>query len=123
MASGGKYPMGNVLLSLAILMAGASTGKVLLIFKHMGLSASSERTFFLHQKNFLFPVVISYWERYQEKLISQIKALKNVEWSGEGRFDSMGHSVKFGAYTMFCNTLLKVVHFEIFQVRTILLVI
>lgn len=123
MALGGKFPMGNVLLSLAILMAGASTGKVLLIFKHMGLSASSERTFFFHQKNFLFPVVISYWERYQEKLISQIKALKNVEWSGEGRFDSMGHSVKFGAYTMFCNTLLKVVHFEILQVRSISLII
>lgn len=31
-------------------------------------------------------------------------------------FDSMGHSAKFGAYTMFCNTLLKVIHFEILQV-------
>ena len=84
--------MGNVLLSLAILMAGASISKVLLIFKHMGLSAYSARTFFFHQKNFLFPVVISYWERYQEKLISQVKALKNIEWSGDGRFDSMGQS-------------------------------
>jgi len=121
MALGGKYPMGNVLLSLAVLMAGASISKVLLVFKHMGVLAYSARTFFFHQKNFLFPVVISYWERYQGSLISRVKALKNVEWSGDGRFDSMGHSAKFGAYTMFCNTLLKVVHFEILQVRTILL--
>ena len=116
MVLGGKYPAGNVLLSFAVLMAGASISKVLLVFKHMGLSAYSARTFFFHQKNFLFPVVITYWEKYQAGLISQLKGLKTVVWSGDGRFDSMGHSAKFGAYTMFCNTLLKVVHFEILQV-------
>ena len=73
---------------------------------------------FFHQRNFLFPVVISYWERYQADLVSKLKAMKDVVWSGDGRFDSMGHSAKFGAYTMFCNTLLKVVHFEILQVKT-----
>ena len=116
MALGGKYPAGNVLLSFAVLMAGASISKVLLVFKHMGLSAYSARTFFFHQRNFLFPVVINYWERYQADLLSKLKAMKDVVWSGDGRFDSMGHSAKFGAYTMFCNTLLKVIHFEILQV-------
>ena len=118
MALGGKYPAGNVLLSFAVLMAGASISKVLLVFKHMGLSAYSARAFFFHQRNFLFPVVISYWERYQADLVSKLKAMKDVVWSGDGRFDSMGHSAKFGAYTMFCNTLLKVIHFEILQVKT-----
>ena len=42
--------------------------------------------------------------------------MTNVVWSGDGRFDSMGHSAKYGAYTMFCNTILKVVHFELLQV-------
>ena len=37
-------------------------------------------------------------------------------WSGDGWFDSMGHSAKFGVYTMFCNTILKVAHFELLQV-------
>ena len=118
MALGGKYPAGNVLLSFAVLMAGASISKVLLVFKHMGLSAYSARTFFFHQRNFLFPVVINYWERYQIDLLSKLKATKDVVWSGDGRFDSMGHSAKFGAYTMFCNTLLKVIHFEVLQVKT-----
>ena len=92
--------------------------KVLLVFKHMGLSAYSGRTFFFHQRNFLFPVVINYWERYQAGLLSKLKAMKDVVWSGDGRFDSMGHSAKFGAYTMFCSTLLKVIHFDILQVKT-----
>lgn len=56
-------------------------------------------------------------EKYQADLISKLQALKNVVWSGDGRFDSMGHSAMYGAYTMFCNTILKVVHFEILQVK------
>ena len=68
----GKYPMGNVLLSLEILPAGASISKILLVFNHMGMSAYSASTLFCYQI-FLFPVVISDWERYQEKLISQVK--------------------------------------------------
>lgn len=111
----GRYPAGNVLLSFSILMAGASISKILLVFKHMGLSAYNARTFFFHQKNFLFPAVLSYWERYQAALIEKIKNTKNAVWSGDGRFDSMGHSAKFGVYTLFCNTILKVVHFELLQ--------
>ena len=42
--------------------------------------------------------------------------MADVVWSGDGRFDSMGHSAKYGVYTMFCNTILKVVHFELLQV-------
>lgn len=112
----GRYPAGNVLLSFSILMAGASISKILLVFKHMGLSAYNARTFFFHQKNFLFPAVLGYWERYQAALIEKIKNMKDAVWSGDGRFDSMGHSAKFGVYTMFCNTILKVAHFELLQV-------
>lgn len=59
----------------------------------------------LHQIDYPFPVVIPYWQKYKADLISKLKALKkNVVWSGDGCFDSMGHSTKYGAYTMFCNT-------------------
>ena len=85
MSLGGKHPAGNVLLSFTILMSGASVSKVLLVFKHMGLSAHTARTYFLHQSDYLFPVVISYWEKYQADLISKLQALKNgqeccLEW-------------------------------------------
>lgn len=42
----GKYPAGNIILSFAILMAGASVSKVLLVFKHMGLCVYNVRTFY-----------------------------------------------------------------------------
>ena len=37
--------------------------------------------------------------------------------AGDGRHDSMGHSAKFGAYTMFCCTLPMIIHFALIQVR------
>ncbi|KAK2552961.1 hypothetical protein P5673_025663 [Acropora cervicornis] len=66
----GKYPAGNVLLSLAILMAGASISKILLVFRHMGL---------------------------QTDLVNKVRDLKDVVWAGDGRYDSMGHSAKYAA--------------------------
>ena len=109
----GKYPARNI---FAVLMAGATISKVLLVFCHIGLCAYSGRTYFRHQKAFLFPAVLHYWEPYQATLIEKIKKLKNVAWTGDGRFDSMGHSAKYGVYTMFSTTTLKVVHFELVQV-------
>ena len=115
----GKYHAGNMLLNFAVLMAGASISSVLLVFRHMGLCAYSSRTFFAHQRTFIFPTVIYHWEEYRAGLISTLKNIKDVVWSGDGRFDSMGHSAKFGVYTMLCTTLMKVVHFEIVQVRSL----
>ena len=74
----GRYTAGNVLLSFSILMAGASISKILLVFKHMGLSVYNARTCFFHHKNFMFPAVHNYWEYYQAALIGKIKNLKDA---------------------------------------------
>ena len=114
----GRYPLGNVLLSYGILVAGATVKKVLLVLQNMGLCAYSCRTFFRHQRKFLFPVILAYWKTYQENLFNEVWKLKETAWSGDGRFDSMGHSAKYGTYTMFCNALSKIVHFEVVQVSS-----
>lgn len=118
----GKYPAGNILLSFGILMVGASVSRVLLVLKHMGLAVFSLRTYFLHQKKFLFPVVLHYWEEYRGKLLDQLKGIPGAVWSGDERFDSMGHSAKYGTYTMFSCDLMKIVHFDILQVSSILVI-
>ena len=114
----GRYPAGNILLSFAALMAGASISKLLLVFKHMNLSVYDGRTFFYHQSRFVFPAILKYWETYQSSLITKIKDIKDVIWSGDGRFDSMGHSAKYGVYTIFCSPIMKIVHFELLQVQS-----
>ena len=112
----GKYPAGNILLSFSSLMAGASISKLLLIFKHMNLCVYKSRTFFYHQSRFLFPAILKYWETYQSSLVNKMKSTKNIIWSGDGRFDSMGHSAKYGVYTIFASPEMKIVHFELLQV-------
>ena len=106
----------NILLSLAVLMGGASVSKVLLLFRHLELCCYSPRTFFSHQRSFIFLTVICHWELYRAGLVSKLRDMKDVVWSGDGRFDSMGHSAKYGAYTMFSTSIMKVVHFELVQV-------
>ena len=112
----GRYPAGNILLSFAALMTGSSISKLLLVFKHMGLCVYSSRTYFYHQSRFLFPAILTYWETYQSSLVTKIKEMKDIVWSGDGRFDSMGHSAKYGVYTLLCSPVMKIVHFELLQV-------
>ena len=112
----GRHAAGNLMTSFAILVSGVSISKVFLLFKHLGLCTITSRANYLHQNKFLFPSVIMHWEKYENTLIEKLKKVKNASWSGDGRFDSMGHSAKYGAYSMFCNSISKIVHFEIRQV-------
>ena len=41
---------------------------------------------------------------------------KEVVLAGDGRHDSMGHSAKFGTYTMFCCTAGLIIHVVLVQV-------
>ena len=115
----GKYAAGNILLSFAIIMAGASISKMLLVFRHMGLCVYGARSFFRHQRNLVIPTILHYWESYQANMIKQLKAMKDVVWCGDGRFASMGHSAKYGVYTMMSTSVMKIVHFELVQLSNL----
>ena len=67
----------------------------------------------------LFPTVHLYWKKYQANLLEKVKAISGgVILAGDGRHDSMGHSAKFGAYTIFCCTVPMILHFALIQVRS-----
>lgn len=108
----GRYPAGNILLSFATLMAGASVSKVLLILRYMGISIYSA----VHQSKFLFPAILTHWEQYRTTLMNELTKKGEAIWCGNGRFHSMGHSAKYGAYTMFYCAVAKIVHFELVRV-------
>ena len=53
-------------------------------------------------------------------MLAKLKAIQDgIIIAGDGRHDSMGHSVKFGAYTIFCCTVPMIIHFSLVQVRYI----
>ena len=69
----------------------------------------------------LFPMIYLHWKKYQENMMQRLKEVgEALVMAGDGRHDSMGHSAKYGAYTIFCCTLSKIVHFSLVQVRNYL---
>lgn len=112
----GNIPAGNLMTSFSILTSGVNISQAFLMFRHLGLSMIAPRTFFHHQRNYLFPSVLLQWDKHRSMLIGKLKDISNTQWSGDGRFDSMGHNAKYGVYTMFCNSISKLVHFELVQV-------
>ncbi|XP_044182588.1 uncharacterized protein LOC122963247 [Acropora millepora] len=113
---GTGIPAANFLLCMAILLAGGSASKVFQTFSHMGLGCVSLNTFFKYQRSKLFPTIYMYWKKYQSKLLEKVKAVSGgVVVAGDGGHDSMGHSEKFGAYTIFCCTVPMIIHFALIQ--------
>ena len=67
----------------------------------------------------LFPTIYLYWQKYQTCMLSKLKAISGgITIAGDGRHDSMGHSAKFGAYTIFCCTIPMIINFVMVQVGT-----
>jgi solute carrier family 8 (sodium/calcium exchanger) len=58
-----------------------------------------------------------YWKKYQEKMMAKLKATgQPLVIAGDGRHDSMGHSAKYCAYTLFCCTVPLIIDFSLVQV-------
>ena len=112
----GKLPAANLLLSFAILSAGASVQKVILPFKRMGLLVYHKPTFYYHQRHLLIPAIVTFWCTYQEKIIQSLIG-KEVVLAGDGRHDSMGHSAKYGTYSIYCCTVGLIIHIVLVQVQ------
>ena len=110
----GRFPAGNLLLSFAVLCAGASVRKVLLVFRHMGLLVYHEPTYY-HHRHLLIPSVAAFWRKYQKKVLDQLKN-KDVAMAGDGCHDSVGHSAKYETYTIFCCTIGLILHIVLVQV-------
>ena len=102
----GKHPAGNVMLSFGILTSGAKISQALLMFKNMGLSAD----ILLPLKEVPLPLSVKLLEN--ATVNTSCKEIEEPQWSGDGRFDSMGHGAKYGVYTMYSNSTSKLAHFE-----------
>ena len=78
----GDIPVGNIMMSSAILFGGGSPTKVLRVMRHMNVPIIGYSTFMTHQS----------------VLLHSIKAEgENLILGGDGRCDSPGHSAKYGS--------------------------
>ncbi|XP_065895298.1 uncharacterized protein [Dysidea avara] len=109
-------PSGNNLLSAAILYSGETATKVLRVLSHMNIACITDRAYYIHQKEYLEPAVISVWDTKQAELLAQCRASGNpLTIGGDGRADSPGHSAKYGSYGIIDLSSNKVIHLELVQ--------
>lgn len=89
-------PVGNILLSAAIIACGLLPQKLLHLFDIMNCSAISAPTFFLHQKKFIFPAIEHIWKEQQSNMLSLLEAYdKPLSLGGDARCDSRGYCAKY----------------------------
>lgn len=94
------FPAGNILLSAAILFAGALPTKTLRVLEFLGCASIGLTSFYSHQKLFLHPTIENVWQDQQANFISILQAFDEpLSIGGDGRSDSPGHSAKYGSYT------------------------
>ena len=90
-------PAGNLLLSVAILFAGALPTKTLRVLDFLGCAAIKPWAFYEHQRCYLHQAI-------SNEQMTMVKNLHEFDeplsLRGDGRSDSPGHSAKYGAYTL-----------------------
>ena len=70
----------------------------------------------------LLPTIFIHWQDYQRQILDRLKMLESsLVISGDGRHDNMGHSAKYGTYTVFSCTSQQIIHFSLIQVKNITL--
>ena len=107
--------IGNLWISSAILLSGATYIKIATLAEILGLCFFSERTFCTIQGSYLFPVIKEVWEQEHNTVFKNLKG-KDLWLSGDGRCDSPGHSAKYGTDTLIDQITDKIVDFQVVQV-------
>lgn len=115
----GNIPAGNILLSASILFAGALPSKTIRVLTSCGIQSISLTSYFRHQKKFLVRTVSNVWFREEKALLERLKNKKLV-LGGDGRHDSMGHSAKYGSYTIMELEENKIINIQVVQVLKLL---
>ena len=107
-------PMGNILLSEAILCSGSLPCKFLGGLKSINLSCISREIFCQHQRQFFHKVIQSTWILQCNLRFTEIQGT-DIVIRGDSKCDSIGYSAKYGSYTVMNLETDKILNVEIVQ--------
>ncbi|XP_067310591.1 uncharacterized protein [Pseudorasbora parva] len=96
----GFTPAGNLQLTAAVYISGASFFKLEKIFQAMQLQLYKYSTFRRLARKCIEPAIVHRWKAMQDATLEQLRQQQNVILGGDMRADSPGHSAKYGSYTM-----------------------
>lgn len=112
-------PVGNLLIPAAVLHSGNTYTHLNSFATILNLKFVSEKHFYRTQGKYLFQVVNTCWKEQQKEILSNLKLEKAINVCGDGRYDSPGHSTKYGTYTLLDESTKKVIAFSLVQVSEV----
>ena len=96
-----RLPAGFILISCAILLSSALPSRVLKVLSFNNLLSISPSTFRCHQKGYIASCVMAEWLDAKAQIMDEIGG--GLELSRDARFNSPGHCVKYGCYSLLEN--------------------
>ena len=96
-------------------MCGVGYTSIKSVFDVMKIPSISENAFHKKVQSWLNPVVFNMFIPMRDSVINKLKSENNLVFSGDGQFDSPGHSAKNCIYTILDNISGKIVDFVITQ--------
>ncbi|KAM4017532.1 uncharacterized protein ACNLHF_007167 [Anomaloglossus baeobatrachus] len=95
----GYQPLGNVLLSAAVLLSGSSFLKSQHMFKLLNVKSIDKTTYYKNQSMFLFPAINHHWKEEQKAVIRSIRE-RPLCLAGDQQLDNPGFSPKYSVYSL-----------------------
>ncbi|KAA8579040.1 hypothetical protein FQN60_010564 [Etheostoma spectabile] len=96
----GSTPAGDLHLSAAMYLSGASFTQIEKVFKAMQLQLFRSETFHRHARAAVEPAVVHHWNVSQDGNLQRLRQQDRVVLGGDMRTDSPGQSARYGSYSM-----------------------
>ena len=95
-----RQPVGNLLLTSAILKTGKTYGRLKDIASAVNLQMFSRSSFSRLQRDHVFSVIQEAWEKGEaEYVVESLQSSEPVVLAGDARADTRGRNAKFSSYT------------------------
>ncbi|XP_069824398.1 uncharacterized protein [Dendropsophus ebraccatus] len=108
----GYEPLGNVLLSAAVLFSGSSFVKSQQMFKLLNLKSMDKTTYSKHQSMYLFPTINHHWKEEQKAVMQSIQG-RPLCLAGDQQLDNPGFSAKYSTYSLMDVASKKICSFSV----------
>ncbi|KAM8977596.1 LOW QUALITY PROTEIN: uncharacterized protein RCH25_047219 [Pelodytes ibericus] len=109
-----KIPVGNLILSSAILLSGSNFKKVAEMLTLCGIENISQTTYYRHLRRFLFPAIDLNWKAEENRLRLELRH-KALCVAGDAQFHRPGHGEKYFTYAFMDVLTDKIIGFKILQ--------
>ncbi|XP_073410400.1 uncharacterized protein [Dendrobates tinctorius] len=95
----GYQPLGNVLLSAAVLFSGSSFLTSQRMFKLLNVKSIDKTTYYKNQSMYLFMAINHHWKEEQKAVIQSIREIP-LCLAGDQQLDNPGFSAKYSVYSL-----------------------